>query len=475
MMPLTASGDWSIFRPTDVHWRLDVCPKTWTCPLPPGCPRRRAGFTLIEVVLTIGLSAVLLMGLWSLFGVYNRLFERAHTQAGQSQIVRGLLRQMTEDLHSAIQDTAEAPPGTVGPVRRFGLFGSSRSLQIDVIQAARPRISTAAASAAGDSSDRPTAGQALELRTIRYTFKQPADTATDATADAATDTESSSSSERPGLTRRELDFETPQEPAGQQAAPQAENTEEEVYEDEPPTELSALDLLGPNPNDDSITWIPEVVSLEFRYFDGIEWSSTWNSLQRGSLPVAVEVLIQVDSAGDELPEPREVAATDDETPPEDAETTSDAAPAPARGVSHRFLIELPSAVLHQELARARQQQQTEAEAMPDVEAVAAEGAAEPEEEVTEAPAASVVPAADPAAVSTLVPADAPLAAPVAAAPPDLPAVAQPVPPETAEPAAPAPPRAPRRPRRSKKPAADEETPAPVNELPPDQWMRAIPR
>jgi hypothetical protein len=36
---------------------------------------------------------------------------------------------------------------------------------------------------------------------------------------------------------------------------------------------------------------PEVVSLTFRYFDGTQWGTSWDSYEQGGLPVAVEVTL----------------------------------------------------------------------------------------------------------------------------------------------------------------------------------------
>ena len=41
--------------------------------------------------------------------------------------------------------------------------------------------------------------------------------------------------------------------------------------------------------DDTRLSVPEVVSLQFRYFDGRGWTDAWNSLDRKSLPAAVEI------------------------------------------------------------------------------------------------------------------------------------------------------------------------------------------
>lgn len=51
--------------------------------------------------------------------------------------------------------------------------------------------------------------------------------------------------------------------------------------------------------DDGTVWIPEVVDCRFRYFDGNRWFASWDSIQRGGLPTAIEIglkLIPLDDA-----------------------------------------------------------------------------------------------------------------------------------------------------------------------------------
>ena len=66
--------------------------------------RSRHGFTLLEVLLAALLAVTLMAGLWSLFHVYTRLFETGQAKIEQSQLVRALIQQLSDDLHSAIQD-----------------------------------------------------------------------------------------------------------------------------------------------------------------------------------------------------------------------------------------------------------------------------------------------------------------------------------------------------------------------------------
>jgi hypothetical protein len=41
---------------------------------------------------------------------------------------------------------------------------------------------------------------------------------------------------------------------------------------------------------------PEIAEIEFRYFDGNEWRSAWNSVEEGGFPLAIEVTIVIDPA-----------------------------------------------------------------------------------------------------------------------------------------------------------------------------------
>jgi len=302
---------------------------------------RRAGFTLLEILLTVLLSAVLLSSLWGLLGIYSRLFETGQSKAENAQLTAGLLQQISDDLHGAIQDTADAPPNALGPVRRFGLFGSATVLQIDVLQTTWPQPDQAASSTAALAAlDQTAVPQAHELRTIRYTFVAP--TPDDPVASDA----------RPGLTRQELDFETPYAPGGgadvrERPAPGGAPLGQPA-EEKPPDELSLLESLGPDPNDDAITWIPEVASLEFRYFDGAAWSSTWNSIQRRSLPVAVEVLL--DFKTDDRPAQPGAAkapAADETT---DLLALDEASTRPTGTRPSRLVVYFPTSILAQEQA-----------------------------------------------------------------------------------------------------------------------------
>lgn len=45
---------------------------------------------------------------------------------------------------------------------------------------------------------------------------------------------------------------------------------------------------------------PEVVGVEFRYFDGTQWVSEWDSINCGCLPKAIEIIVAVQPGGEQL-------------------------------------------------------------------------------------------------------------------------------------------------------------------------------
>jgi hypothetical protein len=276
------------------------------------------GFTLLEVLIALVLAMMLLLGLWGIMGIYSNLFESGKAKTEQSQLARAILEQLTGDLRGTIQDapvegqlpaagaaappTGDAPSGvssgfeTATAVRRFGLFGSAQSLVFDVLEVAPEQAFPPAEKTTRSDAEEPTLGRAPELRTIEYTFVEPEDRDNrDATAvaDLARDGDKRRSENRPGLTRRELNFEPRKDRRSDSefdraiAATTAEVANRDDGLDDPESEDA--------PDDPSITWAPEVVGLSFRYFDGSGWSSTWDSLQRKSLPVAVEARIEIES------------------------------------------------------------------------------------------------------------------------------------------------------------------------------------
>lgn len=288
---------------------------------------KRSAFTLLEVLLAAILSATLLMGLWSLFRVYSDLFVTGHDESLRRQLIRSLMEQFNADLQSTIQDPTAgptAPPEGTTSVRRFSLTGTSRKLRIDILE-----TSPVIAELSLDESQSELPGAALqsgetkpeaefetdygtesepprlpELRTVVYEFVEPA-TEEDSLLIEPVAPEVADQEEQPtGLIRRQYGWDAPDGTtpiAGDEDLPEIE-TAQISAEDIDAVDLSAESPVLPldeEPEtavavlDDSLMVIPEVSSLEFRYHDGRSWNTSWDSVARKGLPLAVEVTFEI--------------------------------------------------------------------------------------------------------------------------------------------------------------------------------------
>lgn len=304
--------------------------------------RRRRGYTLIELLLATALCGVLLAALWMLMSTYGELFDKGQQQVERAQLGRALLEQMADDLRCAIQDPL---PGMVNETagaaqrRRFGLFGSSRELRFDVLQLTPQQGNPIPVGRIAAGIHEQAAARVPELRTVHYTFLDPN------VGDEPSD------SGPPGLVRSELDFETPLDSAASAGVAAAGLPDEPADMDASSSaERSGAGL--ESSDDDTRLSVPEVASLQFRYFDGRGWTDAWNSLDRKSLPAAVEIQLQVadsSSVASSRPGGVEVGPPDVQDFATDA--TGDALPVDATGqkpppprrvpATFRLIVDLP--------------------------------------------------------------------------------------------------------------------------------------
>lgn len=142
-----------------------------------------------------------------------------------------------------------------------GLFGNKSELQLDVSRLPRLEQYQKLLGGTGSVTDVPS-----DLKTVAYYVRGPAAAPPD-TGFAPQGTLTASDSMRAGLVRRELD----------RAVSQYANEQGRMEQLNQQGELIA----------------PEVVGLEFRYFDGSQWLEFWDSQQIQGLPLAVEVTVAI--------------------------------------------------------------------------------------------------------------------------------------------------------------------------------------
>lgn len=147
------------------------------------------------------------------------------------------------------------------PTSAPALLGNKSELQLDVSRLPRLEEYQKAMGGAGAVTDVPS-----DLKTVAYYVRGPASAPPD-TGFAPQGTLTAGDSMRAGLVRRELD----------RAVSQYANEQGRMEQLNQQGELIA----------------PEVVGLEFRYFDGSQWMEFWDSQQIQSLPLAVEITVAI--------------------------------------------------------------------------------------------------------------------------------------------------------------------------------------
>ena len=329
--------------------------------------------------MVLALMAVLSVMIWGIMRVYSRNYLTNERKISRSQLVRAVAQMLNDDLSDAVQDPIQPFEAGEGAefVRRFGLRGNSTSIQIDVVQ---PNPFVIAADTKNTSTgtgitflnrmpaSEETASslpQVPELKTIFYEFV-PMNAREESGKRGQSESGGNSGSEmagqgitgslqtpdvgttpgggqlalpgmdnRPlvqkyGLSRRELDFETPEGPVEEipdstfdafdnelggsalvgsltstpslsgskllssdlsnnsMASPDAEDDETNRKERIP---MSAAEIAMDT--GDGTMWAPEVIDCRFRYYDGKNWLDSWNSIEQSGLPLAIETTMKL--------------------------------------------------------------------------------------------------------------------------------------------------------------------------------------
>ncbi len=230
-----------------------------------GRGRRSHGFTLLEVLLALGLTALILVALGMAVDFHFRVLDAGRAHVEEAQLARVLLRRIADDLRAAVHSTASTPDTSTDDSETTettvvhttpGIYGDVYSIQVDVSRLPHPHQLQTLVSAIPESVD-PTS--LSDVKTVSY-FTAGSQSV------GLSQLPLSSLPER-GLMRCEIDRAV--------ASYQAEQGG-----------LSSTDL-------NAVLLAPEVVGLEFAYCDGTQWLDLWDTTQNGGLPVAVRVTLRI--------------------------------------------------------------------------------------------------------------------------------------------------------------------------------------
>lgn len=294
--------------------------------------RSGAGFTLLEVVLAIGLCGAVMALLATAIDLYLVRVDTSRTQVETAQLARTLLTKIADDLRAARYSVAAAGGPALGGAgldgetasegggsdtglesgvsTDLGIYGTLTELRIDraaVRSWRQVAVPAAELIVAADPYDMP--------QTVEYIFEEGrVMTIVDLAAWGVGD--ETNLTGYTGLYRR-------QTPTAAMMLSSANTTSGggSMADGQEPAELLA----------------PEVVQISFMYSDGVEWYEEWDSAARQALPAAVEIKVSLfsDVLGTE-PAQREL---DEEARRRD----------PTRWVEHRLLVRIPKIDEPQEL------------------------------------------------------------------------------------------------------------------------------
>lgn len=250
-------------------------------------PRRvrnlsRSGFTLLEVLTALALSVLLIAAIYSGLDLCYRYSETGREEVERAQVARAVLRQIERDLRGVLyhppsetsssssatstSSTSESGSGTAGSTSSStgateiaatedagvaaasGLFGNSNTLMLHV--------------------SHPMREQAFGLVDTAHIQSRGSDLLTVAYFVGGTGTGSLQSLVKtPGLLRMQ----------GERLALSLADQQSNLN-----TLAAAAQSLA-----------PEVIAIEFQYFDGFNWRSNWDSTVFSGLPRAIKVAIEL--------------------------------------------------------------------------------------------------------------------------------------------------------------------------------------
>lgn len=288
---------------------------------------RRAAYTMLELMIAVGLTSLLMIALFAALQQYFSLQLDSNEEITRQQIARSLLRQMTRDIQSVVfvkklandetsgtsTSVSEGSSSTSSSSGSSGSSGSSSSDSGTSGGTGSSSVSTGSASSSSGSLDGNSYGQSsIDPETVMTTYTNGlVGTATDlqlfvsrpekslayvASQDLTSTSQRTSDlmiirylmaqSGGGGLASAIADKESIGTKSGPVGIAKLEgdlyglSTAVETSEESP--QLAASKLLA-----------KEVSGLQFRYYDGLSWQESWDSNALNEMPKAIEITLTI--------------------------------------------------------------------------------------------------------------------------------------------------------------------------------------
>jgi len=247
----------------------------------------RSGFTLIEVMLSVGLTTLLMAGLYTAMNIYWMASVESYDEVNRAQVARALMRDLSRDIRSCTfveqemsdeedEDYEDSSSGSATDdalgTYTNGLFGTDKDL---VLYISRPSGSGTYINAQTliDPLDR-----SSDAMIIRYLLAE--DGGSGLSSQIASDPDYQEIEENvKGLARMSGDQ------VGLSTAIASGDVE---------MQLLASELIA-----------QEVMDISFEYYNGVEYLTEWDSTVLNAMPNAIRVTLTIRTIPDEGDQPLE--------------------------------------------------------------------------------------------------------------------------------------------------------------------------
>ncbi len=285
-----------------------------------GRRRSRAAFTLIEVILALGLSALLILSIASAIDLYRRMTTAATDDMSETRLVRAVFAKLEVDLRDLV------PPQPIAATATTTAGSSSGSSSSSSGSSSGSKSGSSSGSSSSSSSSSSSTQSAQGTDPLQYVYSRsvfglygdanslvlntltphplPLAAQQQTGAQSASQTSSAGPSQISGV---HGDMKVvayfvlggPQSPilaaggSGQMTPDGKEITAGLARVEGERTAIGYAIETGSTSSLRARVVAPEIESIGFRYFDGTTWQTSWSGATLQSLPQAVEITISV--------------------------------------------------------------------------------------------------------------------------------------------------------------------------------------
>jgi len=244
------------------------------------CGIRRSGYSLLELMIALGLLGGLLALAWSMLGSYRTAEQRGWDQANRMQVIRAVREMIENDVDHWAPLNDDSSGATADRGSRFsassGFRGTSTEMSIEMLPSIDPLPWLDEVTADPSLDDHPLSRPLGPLQRVRVQYTLVATGMTPSGDRLVNIKRQMSLVADPDLSPRDSDG---------TSIGARELTAADLYRiaDDPMTGDDVLRLGA------EMTMVRNLVGARLRYGDGKDWVDSWDETIRGGLPRAIEL------------------------------------------------------------------------------------------------------------------------------------------------------------------------------------------